>query len=81
MTGPEPFAVRVAAAWTEISVLDDGEFHFYDRALQSDFEWLMGQMSRFAVGDRMPARASDAECDAVRSRILKINALFNPRLP
>jgi hypothetical protein len=81
MTGPEPFAVRVAAAWTEISVLDDREFEFSNPELQSDFEWLMAQVRTFAVGDRMRAKATDAECDAVRSRILKINALFNPPMP
>lgn len=81
LTGPEPFAVRAAAAWVEIAVLDDGEFRFSDPELQAEFEWLMEQRGKFAVGDRMAAKATDAECDAVRSRILQINALFNPPMP
>lgn len=76
MTGPEAFAVRVAAAWSQIAVLKD-MYRFENADLQGDFDWLMSKRSQFGVGDRMRAKATDAECDEVRHRILKIYGLLS----
>lgn len=74
MTGPEEFSRRVAKAWTEIHPVEAESFE--DEELRADFEWLMSKMPRFAVGDGERAKATDAECEAVRQRILKIHALL-----
>jgi hypothetical protein len=74
MTGPEDFSRRVAKAWVEIYPVTAESFE--DRELRTDFEWLQSKLNQFGVGDREKARATDAECDEVRKRILKIHALL-----
>jgi len=75
LAGPESLCIRAAKAWTEVSVLK-GDYEFKNPELQGDFDWLMSKMEQFAVGDGMKPKATDVDCDEVRKRILKINALF-----
>lgn len=71
LAGPESLCMRVSKAWTEVSSLE-ATHEFEDEEMEEDFDWLMSKMEQFAVGDGQPPKASDAECEEVRQRIVKM---------
>jgi hypothetical protein len=71
LAGPESLCRRVVKAWTEIAVVEPESLK--DSSVRTDFEWILSKQ-QFAVIEGLDPKATEAECEEVRQRIMKIEA-------